>query len=194
MGGVVSGGSGVSTLRLSSDELRPCRFPIFKLSSPVSGIGIYSGRPVLFDVSASLAQPDGSYIWVFKPRGTFSVADIVAAIKRASHVSDSNFRASCGRVSGAYNLSTGGQGAHADAGAAACLRHASAADAGRFLSQSTFGATDALITKVQSQGFDAFLNINSPRRFRRISPSWTRRAWSPSSNARVRHRTIRRSR
>ena len=29
---------------------------------------------------------------------------------------------------------------------------------GRFLSQATFGPTDALIAKVQSQGFDAFLN------------------------------------
>jgi len=32
------------------------------------------------------------------------------------------------------------------------------ADAGRFLAQSTFGANDALITKVRSQGFDSFLN------------------------------------
>src|ERR1700720_4468416 len=31
-------------------------------------------------------------------------------------------------------------------------------DAGRFLSQATFGATDPLISKVQRQGFGAFLN------------------------------------
>src|SRR5207237_3633072 len=33
-----------------------------------------------------------------------------------------------------------------------------AAAAGRFLSEATFGSTDALIAQVQSQGYDAFLN------------------------------------
>lgn len=160
--GVVSSGSGTSTLRLASDGLSAVvSFQYSNLSSPVSGIALYSSDgQLLFDISASLPQPDGSYIWIFKPRGTFSVADIVAAIKNGQLsflIQTSGHPA--GELTGAYNLSTAGQSAPTPTPAPPLPGGPpTAADAGRFLSQATFGATDALIAQVQSQGYDAFLN------------------------------------
>ena len=160
--GVASSGSGTSTLRLSSDETSAViAFQYASLSSPISGIGIYgSGGQLLFDVSTALAQPDGSYNWIFKPRGTYTVADIIAAIKSGGLtflIQTSGHPA--GELSGSFNLSTTGQVAPVPTPAPPLASGTpSPTDAARFLSQSTFGATDALITKVQSQGFDAFLN------------------------------------
>jgi uncharacterized protein (DUF1800 family) len=165
--GIVSGGSGTSTLRMSGDETSAVvNFEFSNLSSPVSGIAIYSlgsdGQlgQLLFDISASFAQPDGSYNWIFAPRGTFSVADIIAAIKsgQVSFVIQTSGHPT-GEIGGAYNLSSGGQTAPTPTPPPPLASGTpTAADAGRFLSQATFGATDALITKVQSEGFDAFLD------------------------------------
>jgi len=160
--GIVSSGSGTSTLRLAQDELSAVvSFQYSNLSSPVSGIAIYSADgQLLFDISASLPQPDGSYIWVFKPRGTFTVAGIVAAIKAGQlsfQIQTSGHPA--GELTGSYNLSTGGQSAPTPSPAPPLPSGSpTVVDAGRFLSQSTFGATDPLIAQVQNQGYDAFLN------------------------------------
>ncbi|MDQ2918712.1 MAG: DUF1800 family protein, partial [Verrucomicrobiota bacterium] len=160
--GVASGGSGVSTLRLSADETQASiAFQYSNLSSPVSGIGIYSfDGQFLFDISTALAQPDGSYNWIFKPRGTYSVADIVAAIKSGKItflIQTSGHPA--GELSGAFTLSTTGQTAPTPTPAPPLAGGTpSPTDAARFLSQSTFGATSALITKVQTDGFNKFLN------------------------------------
>ena len=160
--GIASSGSGTSTLRLAADSLSAVvAFQYSNLSSPVSGIAIYSSDgQLLFDISASLPQPDGSYIWIFKPRGTFAVADIVAAIRTGQlsfQIQTSGHPA--GELSGSYNLSTAGQSAPTPTPAPPLPSGSpTMAAAGRFLSQATFGATDALITQVQSQGYDAFLN------------------------------------
>ena len=160
--GVASSGSGVSTLRLSADQTQAAvSFQYSNLTSAVSGIAIYSADgQLLFDVSASLAQPDGSYIWIFKPRGTYSVADIVKLIKngQVSFVIQTSGHPA-GELSGAYNLSTGGQTAPVPTPAPPLAGGTpTPSDAARFVSQSTFGATDALIAQVQSQGFEQFLN------------------------------------
>ncbi len=160
--GIASGGSGTSSLRLADTELSAVvNFQYSNLSSPISGIGIYgTGGQLLYDISTALPQPDGSYIWIFKPRGTYTVADIVAAIKNGQLtflIQTSGHPA--GELSGSFNLSTAGQVAPVPTPAPPLASGTpSPTDAARFLSQSTFGAADALITKVQSQGFDGFLN------------------------------------
>jgi uncharacterized protein (DUF1800 family) len=160
--GVVSSGSGISSLRLAADELSATvSFQYSNLTSPVSGIGIYgTGGQLLFDISVSLPRPDGSYVWLFKPRGTYTVADIVAAIKSGQLtflIQTSGHPA--GELTGNYNLSTAGQtGPTPTPPPSLPGGTPTAADAGRFLSQATFGATDALIAQVQNQGYDAFLN------------------------------------
>jgi uncharacterized protein (DUF1800 family) len=160
--GVASGGSGTSTLRLSADELSAVvTFQYSNLSSPVSGIGIYSvDGQLLFDVSVSQPLPDGSYVWTFRPRGTYTVADIVAAIRagRLTFLIQTSGHPA-GEIGGSFNLFTGGQtGPTPTPPPPLPSGTPTVADAGRFLSQSTFGATEALISQVQSQGFDNFLN------------------------------------
>jgi hypothetical protein len=160
--GIASAGSGVSTLRLAADQQSAIvNFQYSSLSSPVSGIGIYgaSGQ-LLFDISVSLPRPDGSYVWLFKPRGTYSVADIVDAIKSGQMTFLIQTSAHpAGELNGSFNLSTAGQSPPTPTPPPALAPgNPSAMDAARFLRQATFGATDALIAKVQSQGFDAFLS------------------------------------
>ncbi|HEX7515950.1 MAG TPA: DUF1800 family protein [Chthoniobacterales bacterium] len=162
LSGVASGGSGTAILRLAADELSAVvSFQYSNLSSPISGIGIYSlDGQLLFDVSVSLPLPDGSYVWTFRPRGTYTVADIIAAIRAGQLtflIQTSGHPA--GEISGFFNLFTGGQpGPTPTPPPPLPSGTPAAADAGRFLSQSTFGVTDALISQVQSQGFDNFLN------------------------------------
>jgi uncharacterized protein (DUF1800 family) len=161
LSGIASGGSGTATLRLAADGLSAVvSFQYSNLSSPISGIGIYSlDGQLLFDVSASLPRPDGSYVWTFGPRGTYTVADIMAAIRagQVTFLIQTSGHPS-GEISGFFNLSTGGQpGPTPTPPPPLPSGTPTVADAGRFLSQSTFGATDTLISQVRSQGFDNFL-------------------------------------
>ena len=160
--GVASGGSGTVTLRMSADETSAIvAFDYSNLSSPVTGIGIYGDTgELLFDISASTPQPDGTYNWIFKPRGTYTVAAIIAAIQsgKISFIIQTSSHPA-GELSGSFNLSSGGQSAPTPTPPPSLASGTpSPADAGRFLSQSTFGTSDELITKVQNEGFNAFLN------------------------------------
>ncbi|MDQ6911693.1 MAG: DUF1800 family protein, partial [Verrucomicrobiota bacterium] len=115
---------------------------------------------IWFDVDAATPQPDGSYIWVFTPVGSTTVADIVAAIKAGGtylNIHTSNYPS--GEIKGYFTLANGAQTAPVPTPAPPLAGGTpSPTDAARFLSQSTFGATSALITKVQTDGFDKFLN------------------------------------
>src|ERR1022692_4665394 len=164
--GVASGGSGTVTLRMSADETSAIvAFDYSNLSSPVTGIGIYGDTgELLFDISASTPQPDGTYNWIFKPRGTYTVAAIIAAIQsgKISFIIQTSSHPA-GELSGSFNLSSGGQSAPTPTPPPSLASGTPApADAGRFLSQSTFGTSDELITKVQNEGFNAFLASGTP--------------------------------
>ena len=157
-----SAGSGTASLRLSGDETSAIfSFEFSNLTGPVTGMHIYaSDGTILFDVGSAIPQPDGTYIWVFAPVGSFTVADIIAAL-RVGQLSFNIQTAAypSGEISGFFHLSTGGQIAPVPTPAPPLPAGTpTVADAGRFLSQATFGATDTLIATVQGQGFDAFLN------------------------------------
>ncbi|MGI9173211.1 MAG: DUF1800 family protein [Chthoniobacterales bacterium] len=160
--GVASSGSGFSTLTLAADALSAViTFQYTNLTSPVTGIGIYNADgQFLFDISTALPRPDGSYIWNFSPHGTYTVADIVAAIRAGQLtflIQTSSHPA--GELGGAYNLSTGGQAAPTPTPPPALPGGTpTVTDASRFLEQSTFGPTSAQITQVRTQGFDTWLN------------------------------------
>jgi uncharacterized protein (DUF1800 family) len=159
-GGANSLGSGSASLRLSGDETSAIFSVEFSnLTGPVTGMRIYaSDGTVLFDVSAAIPQPDGTYLWAFTPVGSYTVADIIALLRGGQlYFSMHTAAYPTGEISGFFNLSTGGQNAPVPTPPPA-LPPITAADAGRFLSQATFGATGALVASVQSQGFDAFLN------------------------------------
>ena len=161
-GAVNSPGSGTASLRLSGDETSAIfSFEFSNLTGPVTGLHIYaSDGTILFDVGSAVPQLDGSYLWVFTPVGSFTVADIIAALRAGQlYFSIQTTAFPFGEISGFFDLSTGAQLPPTPTPAPPLPAGTpSIADAGRFLSQATFGATDALIATVQSQGFDAFLS------------------------------------
>ncbi|MEY2564242.1 MAG: hypothetical protein QOH88_2435 [Verrucomicrobiota bacterium] len=161
-GSNVSQGSGTATLRLSADGTSAIfAFDYSNLTGPITSMHIHGADTgILFDVDAATPQPNGTIIWVLTPVGSLTVADIVNQI-RAGQVYFNIHTAMypSGEIKGFFNLSTGGQTAPVPTPPPALPGGTpTVADAGRFLSQATFGANDALITKVQNQGFDAFLN------------------------------------
>ena len=160
-GGANSAGSGTASLRLSGDETSAIfSFDFSNLTGAVTGLHIYaSDGTILFDVGAAVLQSDGTYLWVFTPVGSFTVADIIAALRAGQvYFSIQTTAYPMGEISGFFHPSAGGQIAPVPTPAPPLPAGTpTAADAGRFLSQATFGPTDALIATVQSQGFDAFL-------------------------------------
>jgi uncharacterized protein (DUF1800 family) len=155
-------GSGTSTLRLAGDEKSAIvNFSYSNLSGPITSMHIHAADgTILFDLDDATPQPDGSLIWVFVPVGSFSVADIINFIKTGqAYLNLHTAQYPTGEIKGFYNISSGAQVAPEPTPPPPLASGTpTVADAGRFLSQSTFGATSALIAQVQSQGFDAFLN------------------------------------
>jgi uncharacterized protein (DUF1800 family) len=157
-----SQGSGTATLRLAADgKSAIIAFDYSNLSGPITGMHVHGpDTSILFDVDSATPQPDGTLIWVFTPVGTYTVADILNAIKTGGTYFNIHTALNPnGEIKGSFSISTGAQTAPIPTPPPALPGGTpTAAAAGRFLSQATFGATDALITKIQSQGYDAFLN------------------------------------
>jgi len=161
-GTVNSQGSGRASLRLSVDETQAIfSFEFSNLTGPITSMHIHaSDGTILFDLDEAISQPDGTYIWVFTQVGGFTVADIIAALRAGQlYFNIHTALHPTGEISGFFHLSTGAQVAPVPTPPPPLPSGTpTVADAGRFLSQATFGATNVLITTVQSQGFDAFLN------------------------------------
>jgi uncharacterized protein (DUF1800 family) len=161
-GTVNSQGSGTASLRLSGDETSAIfSFEFSNLTGPVTGMHIHAADgTILFDVDKAIPQPDGSYIWVFTPVGSFTVADIIAMLRAGQLYFNIHTAAyPSGEIKGFLQFTTGAQIAPVPTPAPPLPTGTpTVADANRFLSQATFGPTDALITTVQGQGFDAFLS------------------------------------
>ena len=161
-GGAATQGSGTSTLRLSADETSAVvNFSYSNLTGPITSMHIHAADgTILFDLDDATPQPDGSLIWVFEQVGSFSVADIINLIKTGqTYLNLHTALYPTGEIKGFYNISTGAQVVPEPTPPPPLASGPpTVTDAGRFLSQSTFGATSALISKVQNEGFDAFLN------------------------------------
>lgn len=155
-------GSGTGTLRLAADEKSAIvSFSYSNLSGPVTGMHVHGpDGGILFDLDSATPQPDGTIIWVFTPVGSFTVADIINFIKAGqTYLNIHTAQYPAGEIKGFFNISTGAQVVPVPTPPPPLASGTpTATDAGRFLSQSTFGATDALVAQVQSQGFDGFLN------------------------------------
>jgi uncharacterized protein (DUF1800 family) len=161
-GSAITQGSGSSTLRLSGDEKSAVvNFSYSNLSGPITSMHIHTADgTILFDLDDAEPQPDGSLIWVFVPVGSFSVADIIRLIKSGqTYLNLHTALYPTGEIKGFYTISTGAQVVPEPTPPPPLASGPpTPTDAGRFLSQATFGATSALIAQVQNQGFDAFLN------------------------------------
>src|SRR5438067_11613935 len=161
-GAATSQGSGTATLRLAADgKSAVIAYTYSNLTGPITGLHVHAADgSIIFDVDSATPQPDGTLIWVFVPVGSFTVADILNMIKTGqTYVNIHTALYPSGEIRGFFSLSTGAQTAPVPSPPPALPGGTpTAAAAGRFLSQATFGATDALIAQVQSQGYDAFLN------------------------------------
>ena len=161
-GAATSQASGTATLRLAADGTSAVvSYSYSNLTGPITGIHIHAADgSILFDIDEVTPQPDGTLIWVFAPVGSFTVADIVAQIKAGqAYLNIHTAQYPGGEIKGFFNLSTGGQTAPVPTPPPALPSGPpTAAAAGRFLSQATFGATDALIAQIQNQGYESFLD------------------------------------
>lgn len=160
--GATSEGNGTATLRLAADgQSAVLTFDFSNLTGPITGMHIHGpGGQILFDIDAATPQSDGSYIWLIVPVGSWTVADIVGFIKSGQTYLNIHTAAyPSGEIKGNFTFASGGQSPPAPTPPPALPSGTpTPADAGRFLSQATFGATDALITQVENEGFDTFLN------------------------------------
>jgi uncharacterized protein (DUF1800 family) len=161
-GTVSTQGSGTSTLRLAADgKSAIVNFSYSNLSGPITSMHIHAADgTILFDLDEATPQPDGSLIWIIAPVGSFSAADILNLIKTGQvYLNLHTALYPTGEIKGFFNVSTGSQVVPVPTPPPPLASGTpTVTDAGRFLSQATFGATDALIAQVQSQGFDAFLS------------------------------------
>src|SRR3989440_3861583 len=161
-GAATSQGSGTATLRLAADgKSAVIAYTYSNLTGPTPGLHVHAADgSIICDVDSATPQPDGTLIWVFVPVGSFTVADILNMIKTGqTYLNVHTALYPAGEIKGFFNLSTGAQSAPVPTPPPPLPSGPpTAAAAGRFLSQATFGATDALIAQVQSQGYDAFLN------------------------------------
>jgi uncharacterized protein (DUF1800 family) len=161
-GAATSQGSGTATLRLAADgKSAVISYTYSNLTGPITGMHVHAADgTILFDIDAATPQPDGSLIWVFTQVGNFSATDILNMIRAGqTYVNIHTAMYPTGEIKGFFNLSTGAQTAPVPSPPPALPAGTpTTAAAGRFLSQATFGANDALIAQVQSQGYDAFLN------------------------------------
>jgi uncharacterized protein (DUF1800 family) len=152
---------------LAADETSAVvAFSFSNLSSPVTGKHVHGpadpgqSAGILFDLDTVQPRSDGTYLWVFAPVGTNTVADIVAAIKAGrTYFNIHTTNNPKGEVIGFFNISGGSQSVPTPTPPPPLPGGTpTAEDAARFLNQCTCGATAPLIQKVQQQGFDAFLN------------------------------------
>jgi len=109
---------------------------------------------LIYDISASKPQANGSYLWTFKATGPLAVADILELINegKASIVIQSTAFPN-GEIGGHFTLAAGSQTfVPPPAPPAWTDDSANPAAASRFLGQASFGATSNDIANVQAQG------------------------------------------
>ena len=167
--GTGSKGSGTATLRLSPDaQYAVVTLRVDNVTTPITGKQVRGpadpggSGPVLLDLSATLPQASGAYYW---PLAGAS-ADTVNAIKAGRvYVSVGSTQFPNGELRGQFARALGAA-VFTPPPAPPPLPGGlpTAAEAARFLTQSTFGPTTTTIQRVQAIGFDAYLTeqFNTP--------------------------------
>ena len=154
---------GTATVQLSSDE----RFALVNvsfssLSSPQTLAYLRLGRPGESGAAYLFQIPNGQATglqWDIRDTGNLKAADIVTAIKEGRvfvNIESSSFPN--GELQGSLIRSSGSMSFTAPLPPPAyALGTPNAAEAARFLMQSTFGPTDAEITAVTTRGYDGWI-------------------------------------
>lgn len=159
--GAVSLGSGRATLLLAEDEQTAVlRFNWSNLSSALTGAHIHApDGTIIFDIDDASPAPDGSRTWTLAPAGTWTVQQILDALRAGQcyiNLHTANYPS--GEIKGFFRRANGSTTFTPPPPPPALPPGPpSAADASRFLAQATFGPTPESIAAVQSQGYDAWI-------------------------------------
>ena len=155
--GAVSLGTGQATLLLAADEQTALLQASWSnLSGPLTSSHIHApDGQIIFDVDTAPTGPDGSWIWTIEPAGTWTRAQILAALRAGQcylNLHTANYPN--GEIKGFFRLSTGSS-VFTPPPPPPPLPSGppSAADAARFLVQASFGPTPQTIATVQSMGY-----------------------------------------
>ena len=164
--GVTNMGVGTATLRLSTDNSRAVlNFSFSGVPSAVIGEHInndpYSSHAseILFDISAAVPQPDGSYTWPIAAVGSFSASDVLSILNSGkAYLTILTGDYPNGELAGHFKLVNGSQSFTAPAAPPAWTDdHTTANGAARFLTQATFGPSSSDLAAVQSVGYSNWL-------------------------------------
>ena len=165
--GVISTASGSATLQLAADQTHAViNLNFTNLGSPLTAYHVHGpadagqNGSILFDFDTATPQPDGSFVWNIGQVGAYSPTDIVAAIKSGrTYVNIHTTNYPNGEIRGQLAGTSGTQAFVAPTPAPTVPPGpANTQDAARFLTQATFGPTNAMLTQVQSIGFASWLS------------------------------------
>jgi uncharacterized protein (DUF1800 family) len=162
--GNVTGAYGNATLQMNQAETQAVlRFSYANLTAPKTGAHIHSsahGGAIIFDIDTAEQENDGSYVWDIVPAGAVSVVDIRNVVKNAqAYINVHSATYPAGEISGIFRQQTGSQTFTPPLSPPSFTSdHSNRSAAVRFLTQSTFGATESDIQAVQSSGYEAWID------------------------------------
>ncbi len=163
-GANLTGGYGNATLQVNEAETAATlRFVYANLTAPKTGAHIHSsahGGAIIYDIDTSTPQADGSYLWTFVAAGAITIDDIKNVIKNGQayiNIHSANYPG--GEISGTMRPQVGSKVFTIPANPPAWSDdHTDRNAAARFLTQATYGTTDAEILSVQSLGYSGWID------------------------------------
>lgn len=165
--GVTNMPVGSATLRLSADNSRAVlNFSLANVSSTIISEHIdndpYLSAPsgVLFDISDTVPQADGSFLWNIGPVGALSAADVIELLKEGKgYITVLTDYYPNGELIGHFEAALGSSSFTAPPPPPAWTDdHSDPKAASRFLIQSTFGPSPSDVANVQSGGYTNWIN------------------------------------
>ncbi len=165
--GVTNMPVGSATLRLSADNSRAVlNFSLANVSSTIISEHIdndpYLSAPsgVLFDISDTVPQADGSFLWNIGPVGTLSAADVIELLKEGKgYITVLTDFYPNGELIGHFEAALGSTSFTAPPPPPVWTDdHTDPSAASRFLIQSTFGPSPSDVANVQSTGYANWIN------------------------------------
>ncbi|HEX3717418.1 MAG TPA: DUF1800 family protein [Verrucomicrobiae bacterium] len=164
--GVTSKAVGSATLLVNSAGTQAVlNYAMNNLSSPIGGQSIdsdpYQGDPgeLIYDISASKPQPNGSFLWNIKAVGPLTGADVSQIISGGmAYINIDTVNYPDGELSGHFVLANGSQSFTPPPSPPAWTDDSANSNAAsRFLIQATFGPSPSDIATVQSMGYANWL-------------------------------------
>jgi uncharacterized protein (DUF1800 family) len=165
--GVTNMPVGSATLRLSADNSKGVlNFSLEGVSSTIISEHIdndtYLGSPsgIMFDISDTIPQADGSFLWNIGPVGTLSAADVIEVLKEGKgYITVLTGFYPNGELIGHFEQALGSTSFTPPPPAPAWIDdHTDASAASRFLIQTTFGPSPSDVTNVQAMGYTNWIN------------------------------------